>query len=153
MGAVAIDVRELDRLIKRVNVDKVKWRQSRERDPLLAAIGDQQLNSARRRIADTKRAPDGSPWPSWSEGYARTREARHSLLRSDGGLLDSLTYEVDGNVLTVGSNLVYAASHLYGDPDRGIPQREYLDTTASFIDPDDRAEVEDIVQDWLGGLL
>jgi phage virion morphogenesis protein len=132
---------------------KVKKASEEDLFPLLDAIGDQQANSARRRIIETKKDPSGAPWKPWSPNYARTRHGGNTLLRDTGALVDSMTHQVDapGKAVNVGSNLVYAATHQYGDPTRKIPARPFLDD--SFSDPFDQAEVKDIVSMWLEGLL
>jgi len=155
--SIVIGVREIQELAARVSRST-----DDEMHALLDAIGQQQEDSARRRIGETKTAPDGSKWKPWSKEYARTRAAGKSLLRDDGPLMDTLTHVVDGkDAVEVGSNMVYAARHLYGDvavgPIRGrggrVPARPYLDTEPGFADPHDRAELRDIVRDFMGGLL
>jgi phage gpG-like protein len=72
-----------------------------------------------------------------------------------------MTHVVDGDVVRVGSNMVYAGRMLFGDdgfigPIRGggrIPARPFLDTDGGFSDPHDRAELRDIVRDFMGGEL
>lgn len=94
--------------------------------PLLEALGAELVSQSHRRIADEKQAPDGSAWPAWSEDYARTRHAGQSLLRADGGLLDSLLWAVSPDRVEAGSNLVYAAAQQFGLPERSVPGRAYL---------------------------
>lgn len=151
--SIVIGVHELNKLAA-----KVAASQDGELRALLDAIGQQQEDSARRRITETKTAPDGTRWPAWSKSYAETRKAGKSLLRDEGHLADSLTHVVDGNdAVEVGSNMVYAARHLYGDaqPLRGakMPQRAYLDTEPGFSDSRDRAEIRDLMRDFMAGLV
>jgi phage gpG-like protein len=76
-------------------------------------------------------------------------------------LADSLTHNVVGKeAVEVGSNMIYAGRHLFGDygfvgPVRGgrIPARPYLDTNGGFADASDRDEIRDIVRAFLGGLI
>lgn len=151
-NAITIGTRELEQLIARV-------RDASEADTydMLDAVGQQQEDAARRRILETKRSPGGERWAPWSEAYARTRGPQHSLLRNEGHLADSLTHNVVGkDAVEVGSNMVYAGRHLFGDGFvlRGrIPARPYLDTDGKFADPQDREELRDIVRDFLGGLI
>ncbi len=95
---------------------------------LLDAIGAEVETQTRRRIREEKTAPDGTPWPEWSENYAETRHGGHSLLMGDGDLEDSIQYLIGNDQVEIGSNLVYAAHHNFGGNDigTGIPQREYL---------------------------
>lgn len=116
---------------------------------LLDAIGQQQEDSARRRIFETKRAPDGKRWKAWSRAYAETRGPQHSLLRDRGALAESLTHAVDGKeAVEVGSNMNYAGALLFGRH-----ARPFLDVEPGFADPHDRDEIRDLVGDFLEGLL
>lgn len=115
--------------------------------PLLEGIGMEVETQTRRRIQDDKAAPDGGSWPGWSEQYAKTRHSGHSLLQGEGHLLDSITYEVSGDSVLVGSPLVYAATHQFGDPARNIPQREFLGLAGQDYD-----DVVGLVEDYLEGI-
>lgn len=77
----------------------------------IAAIGEEQT---KRRISDEKEAPDGTPWPAWSDSYAAQRPAGKSLLEDSGGLHDSITGEADESAATWGSNKEYARIHQQG---------------------------------------
>lgn len=112
--------------------------------PLLEAIGAEVESQTRRRIAVDKASPAGMPWPEWSTDYAKTRHSGQSLLQGDGHLLDSITYQVDGDSALIGSPLVYVATHQYGDPERGIEQRELLG-----LEGDDLDDVVGLVEDYL----
>lgn len=147
--SIVIGVREIEKLAAQVAA-------SRDEDvrKFLDAIGQQQEDSARRRIAETKTSPDGQKWPSWSKKYAKTRGAGKSLLRNEGALADTMTHVVEGrDAVEIGSNMVYAASHLYGDAERGIPQRAFLDTEPGFSDSRDREEIRDIARAFMDGLI
>lgn len=115
-----------------------------EIDQLLESIGAEVESQTRRRIQIDKASPTGSPWPEWSEGYGQTRHSGHSLLQGGGHLLDSITYQVDGDSVLVGSPLVYAATHQFGDEERGIPQREFLGLADR-----DREDVIGLIEDYL----
>lgn len=115
--------------------------------PLLESIGMEVETQTRRRIQDEKAAPEGGSWPGWSERYARTRHSGHSLLQGEGHLQDSITYEVRGDSVLVGSPLVYAATHQFGDPARNIPQREFLGLAGEDYD-----DVVGMVEDYLEGI-
>jgi phage virion morphogenesis protein len=130
-------------------------------------------NSTRRRIAEDKRSPDGAAWPAWSPAYAATRGSGHSLLQGQGDLLDSIQSVATAASAEVGSNLVYAAIHQFGGttkpheirpkrkkalafgggffarvqhPGSEIPARPYLG-----LDEDDRRDIEELTETWLGG--
>ena len=116
-------------------------------EPLLDAIGAQAASLAQRRIDSDGPAPDASPWPEWDTRYARTRHPGHSLLQSGNDLLESIQHAVDGGAVKVGSNLVYAATHQFGDDDRGIPARAYLGLSAA-----EAAELERMAAGWAAGI-
>jgi phage virion morphogenesis protein len=148
--AIVIGVRELEAL--RLKVEAAAHVDLHD---VLDAIGQQQEDAARKRISETKTAPDGTRWAVWSSRYAKTRKGQHSLLRNEGHLADSMDHQVHASekAVEVGSSMIYAATHLYGDDDRRIPARPYLDTDGGFADSHDREEIRDIVRDFLGGLL
>lgn len=119
--------------------------------PLLDALGSEVETQTRRRISEEKTAPDGAPWAPWSDAYAATRHGGQSLLQSEGHLLDSMHYQViGGDVVEVGSNLVYAAIHQFGGEEvgRNIPARPYLGLSDENID-DLAALASDVVAGWL----
>ncbi|HXG47690.1 MAG TPA: phage virion morphogenesis protein, partial [Methylomirabilota bacterium] len=97
---------------------------------------------------EEKTAPDGTAWPAWSPRYANTRHSGHSLLRAEGGLLDSIQFLVSDDAVEVGSNLVYAATHQFGDAKRKIPPRPYLGLSAQ-----DQADIERLLINTLDGVL
>ena len=120
--------------------------------PMLDAIGQTIEDNARRRIFESKREPNGKRWKPWSERYAKTRKSHHSLLQDTGALADSLTHTVDGKEVVVGSNLVYAATHQWGDEERKIPARPYL-SGEGFEDESEREELRDVLREFLGSVL
>ena len=82
---------------------------------------------------------------------------REALLDSVGNLLansarerisDSISHEVDGDVVRIGSNLIYAGVHDQGWEKKNIPARTYLGISA-----DDEEAIEQEVSDWFEGLL
>lgn len=115
---------------------------------LLEVIGSTVESQTRRRIADEKTSPDGEQWQDWSEDYAKTRHGGHSLLEGEGDLLDSVDYLVGSGEVEVGSNLIYFATHHFGDEDRGIPQREALG-----LSDDNEAELDAVIIDWFEEIL
>lgn len=114
-------------------------------EPLLEGIGAEVESQTRRRIQVDKHGPAGEPWPEWSAAYAETRHSGQSLLQGAGHLLDSIGYQVmDDSSVLVGSPLVYAASHQFGDPDRGIEARPYLG-----LEGEDLEGVVAMIEDYL----
>lgn len=151
-ASIVIGSRELERLMKSLE-------QPGERvEQLLDAIGQQQEDSARYRITQTKRAPDGTRWAPWSRMYAKTRHAGHSLLRDEGKLVDSLTHNVLGrHAVEIGSNMHYAGYLQDGTtkPDGGVlmPARPFLSSDDGIEDPADRQEIREIVRAWFDGAV
>lgn len=67
----------------------------KHKEELLASLGSIVETQTKIRIADEKKAPDGTPWAAWSEGYARTRHGNQSPLVGEGDLRDSIQYVVE----------------------------------------------------------
>lgn len=118
--------------------------------PLLEGIGAEVESQTRRRISVDKASPSGQAWPDWSAEYAATRHSGHSLLQGEGHLLSSITHQVDGSAVLVGSPLVYAATHQFGDEARGIEQREFLGLQGQDYE-DVVALIEDYLQELTNG--
>lgn len=78
--------------------------------PALDSIGSYLANSTIRRF-ETESAPDGLPWKR--SGRAE-REAGQTLTDT-GRLRASIVHRVAGDVLEVGTNVVYAAIHQFGE--------------------------------------
>lgn len=107
-------------------------------------------SSTKRRIGEEKTAPDGTPWPEWSDEYAATREGHHSLLVDENDLLESVQSFSTGSDAIVGSNLVYAARRHFGGEELGFadPGRPYLGMSGR-----DELDINDLVIGRLGDLL
>ena len=139
---ITVDSAELAALSRRLNLLSLTVS---DRKGLLKAVGSELETQTRRRLSDEKEAPAGTPWPEWSDDYAATRHGGHSLLQSEGDLLDSITYEVSDDRVEVGTNLIYGAIHQFGGDEVGIPipPRPYLG-----LSRDNRADLEAILEDW-----
>jgi phage virion morphogenesis protein len=114
-------------------------------------IGSLVEDQTKRRIADDKTAPDGTPWADWSEDYAATRKAGvHALLVGRGDLRDSIQNYTSGDTIRVGTNLVYGAIHQFGSngAEGGIPARPWLG-----LSREDEREITDLVIGRLEDLL
>lgn len=114
---------------------------------LLDALGAEIETQTRRRIREEKTGSDGEEWAPWSERYAARREGRGgSLLLRDGHLDDSIQHFVrhGSDEVVVGSTMVYAATHQFGDPDRGIPARPFLG-----FSPANEDDLEAVLDDWM----
>jgi phage virion morphogenesis protein len=121
-AGLTYDFRGFTALQARMNrLGRVKKRE------ILDIIGAQVESQTRRRIQDEKDSPAVVAWPAWSDRYAKRRPAGKSLLMNEDRLLDTLTYlMVDQDSVEVGSNMIYAATHQFGDPERNIPARAFL---------------------------
>lgn len=119
----------------------------------LANIGGLVENQIKARIADEKRTPDGEAWAPWSETYAAGRHGNQSLLQASGAYLDSFAWDLTGDDLRVGSNMVQAAILNWGGTDdmapgpAAIPAREHIGLSAENIQ-----EIEDAMADWIESL-
>ena len=131
---------------------------------LLDEIGLLVETQTRDRIDTQKTSPAGAMWPEWSTPYQLLVENRqeaaekkagrtsrgphHTMLRDSGALYDSITHNVLmgglAGAVQVGSNLVYAATHQYGDETRGIPQREFIG-----LSDENRHELDQLVRDYV----
>lgn len=119
-------------------------------ETLVFTVGELMVTQTKTRIADEKTGPDGAPWAPWSEAYAATRSARHSLLVGVGnpGLLESIANHSTADAAIIGTNLVYARVHQLGSEDGAIPARPYLGLSG-----ENRREIEELVVGGLEGLL
>jgi len=93
---------------------------------LLNDIAAEVVSQTQRRISDEKTDSEGNVWAEWSEDYAAKRHSGHSLLMSEGDLVDDIHFQVEGNQVVVGSGLIYAATHQVGDDSRNIEARPFL---------------------------
>lgn len=143
MTQITLDIRELGAL----NAQLARL-SALDLDGLTADLALQGESQTRRRISEEKTGPDGDAWPEWSDRYAATRHGGQSLLESEGHLIASLESGADADTAWWGSDLVYAATHQFGDPARNIPARPYLG-----ISPQNKRELADRVDHWLRGAL
>lgn len=120
-GALVIDLRRMLPFRQRL-----RMLSSMRLGRLYQVLGSELESQTRRRIAEEKSAPDGENWDEWSEAYAARRPKRGGLLDLDGGLVESIAFEVTGDAIVVGSNLVYALVHQEGFDKKNIPARPYL---------------------------
>ncbi|MCG8637058.1 MAG: phage virion morphogenesis protein [Desulfobacterales bacterium] len=113
---------------------------------LLDLIGSEVESQTRRRIESEKTDPQGKAWEDWSDSYKNSRHDGQSLLEGEGDLLDSITYELAGDAVIIGTNLVYGAIHQLGGEAVGIDitARAYLGLSTENED-----DLVIIVDDWL----
>jgi phage virion morphogenesis protein len=87
--------------------------------PLMLRVAGELMRAS---IARTFR-DEGSPAGSWPRLAASTMKKKgyttgHKLLILSGRLFGSISYQVTGNTLTIGTNRVYAAVQQFGSADR-----------------------------------
>lgn len=120
---------------------------------LLEALGAELESQTRRRVESGGPDPDGDPWEPWSDAYAETRHGGQSLLRADGGLLDSIQSLVSGDILETGSSLVYAAIQQFGGTSdmapgpAAVPARPWLGISA-----EDERDLDAVIGDHFESL-
>jgi len=125
-------------------------KQTDDLEPLMQDIGEYLLPAHQDRIA-LGVTPDGEPFEPLSPDYLQSKRKRTSrgadkILILDDFLHGDLAYQVEGNSLALGSNVLYGATHQFG---RGnIPPRPYLGFSTADID-----EIEQIAQDYLAEIL
>lgn len=142
MSGIQIEISGLERLQDRL----AAIADLKSDHDFLDAIGAEIESQTHRRIREEKTAPDGQKWPKWSDDYAATRHGGHSLLMGHGELDDSIQFDVDGDEVLVGSNLIYAAIHQFGGAEVGIPipARPYLG-----LSPENLEDLEAVIDDFI----
>lgn len=155
-AALELDLRELRAMNEQIAAG-LKRLAAADEERLLGELGVTLEGQAKERF-EAQRGPSGKGWEPWSERY-RTRRAGDggSILRRPGqDLFESITHEVAGGKLRVGSAKAYAAVHQYGHTftnafGRGIsaevPERPYLDT--EWKDEQAVAELGQTLEEWV----
>lgn len=100
-------------------------------------------SAARGRISAGGPAPDGKPWPEWKNSDYGPKHPGHKLLQLEGDLADDIQGFVQPDGAGAGVTLVYGATHQFGDPARGILQREFLGVSDTEF-----SQIVDLLQDW-----
>jgi len=133
-------------------------------EPVLRGIGEYLRNSTSDRFS-TQTDPEGRPWTPLSEDYKARKERNADKILTLGGYLRKIVFQVEGDMVLVGSPMEYAAIHQFGGtirPKSGkalafggrvvasvtIPARPYLGVSDA-----DAAGIEDLVSDYLAGAL
>ncbi|KMQ72814.1 phage virion morphogenesis protein [Marinobacter subterrani] len=113
--------------------------------PAFEAIGEDLLLSHRDRF-DAQESPEGEPWEPLSEAYRKRKKRRKDeILVLNTYLRDTQRYRADADQLEYGSDRVYAATHQFGDDERGIPARPWLG-----LSPDDERAAVQTLLDFMG---
>lgn len=115
---------------------------------VFADIGEHLLNSHKDRWGQ-QQAPDGAAWEPLEPKYqARKKKNADKILLLDGYLRDLLHYNASDDELQLGTNLIYGATHQFGDPKRGIPAREFLG-----LSDQDSTDVLEILHEYLAEVI
>ncbi|MCH9780610.1 MAG: phage virion morphogenesis protein [Alphaproteobacteria bacterium] len=101
-------------------------------------------SEARDRIGSTKQDPRGKAWQPWTQRTADKRHSGQSLLLATGHLLDSITAQVRGKTVTVGSTRAYAAVHQFGHGN--VPARPFVG-----LGRPEQTAIDDIIASFVGG--
>jgi phage virion morphogenesis protein len=74
--------------------------------------------------------PDGKTWKELAPATIRRRRNKDKgsikPLIDTGRLMKSINYRVGIDEVAVGTNVIYAATHNFGDPSRNIPERKFI---------------------------
>ena len=94
-------------------------------------------------------SPAGEPWtplkPATIRDRRRQRYRAGPILERSGDLGSRILADWDNTSAVVGTNVVYAATHHFGDPRRGIPARPFLG-----VSDDARRVILQAIVDHLG---
>ena len=117
--------------------------------PALGEMGAALEGNASLRFKD-KRDPTGLPWAPWSASTAEQRreQGKGELLRFDGLLATSLSYQPLQDGVAVGFGQNYAVFHEFGAPKNRMPRRGLLfaDPEAGTLGEEDEATVLEILE-------
>ncbi len=100
---------------------------------------------------DSEASPDG-PWEELSSKTKRSNEDNHKILQDKGILRASFTergdsnseQSIDGDEVSLQSNVEYAAKQNFGSEDGSHPARRF-----DLFSDEDLAEIDILIQDYL----
>ncbi|SPD73812.1 Phage virion morphogenesis protein [uncultured Desulfobacterium sp.] len=146
--ALHVDLSGLKALEDRI--DRLAGLSSTSLRQLLDDIGELVETQTTLRLREEKTSPEGADWPGLDPTYLARKRKKSSggTLEFGGDLINSMTHNVIGEAVEVGSNLVYAATHQEGDEERNIKARPYLGLSSENED-----DVADLVDTFIDGLL
>jgi len=150
-----IDV-EIDDQSTRDLINELKRRMG-NLTPVMEAVGQIIQSGTQQRFVD-QQAPDGTPWEALSQvTLDRRRKAGKGaqILRDTGRLMNSISYRVNGDSVSVFTNVIYAPTHQLGAQQGDyrasppvswgdIPARPFLGYSAS-----DEEAVLEVLQGYL----
>jgi len=101
-ASIKVDITKLGRLSQRV---QKFLNDATDKDVMLDAIGVALVSNVQTRF-EQGRGPDGQPWAPVKRGG--------SPLVDSGLMRDSMTYDVNGSTVRVGTNRIQAKTHQFG---------------------------------------
>ncbi|MEJ1366302.1 MAG: phage virion morphogenesis protein [Candidatus Sedimenticola sp. (ex Thyasira tokunagai)] len=117
-------------------------------EPAFSGYGEYLLIAHDERY-DRQEAPDGTPWEPLNPKYqARKKKNADKILVLEGFMRDLLAYNASATGLEFGTNQIQGATHQFGDPARGIPERPFIG-----LSPADETELLDTLQEHLADAL
>ena len=97
--------------------------------PAMREIAGHLLDGVAESFA-SERGPAGKAWKPLKPATVRERRRKGyragPILERSGDLLSRILADWDDSTAVAGTNVVYAATHHFGDPERGIPARPFL---------------------------
>lgn len=119
--------------------------------PVMGAMGGVVESSTRRRLSESKTAPDGTRWAPLSDATLARKtnkrgKVRGSLLVDTGSLLSSITHVPARDSVIIGSGQMYAAYLHEGT--RRMPARPIFG-----LSEEDIHDLEALLEDYLSGSL
>lgn len=135
---------ELPRIAQSLN--RLSGRLNGSLEEPLRAIGGIIESSTRRRISETKNAPDGSRWADVSPATAKTKNGRGGILVDYGNLMASITHEASAKSVIAGSVMGYSVYLQEGT--ENMPARPFLGLSG-----EDYRDIDELMSDWMKGLI
>ena len=113
-----------------------------------ATDGRRLLHEARSPARPTQPARRGQPLQPATVRARRSKllPRRGPILERSGDLASRILADWDDSSAVAGTNVVYAATHHFGDPRRGIPARPFLGVSADARDAILQAIVDHLVR-------
>ncbi len=115
---------------------------------MLAEIGEYQLTETLLNF-DAEQTPEGDDWVQ----SQRAAESGGKTLQDQGHLRDSYNYQVEGDRVEIGSNMVYAAIHHFGGEAGRNHSIELPARVAMGITATDEQEIRNIGTSYLQRVL
>jgi phage virion morphogenesis protein len=155
--------------IKFRNKEELDRLQEKLKNPqkMLESIGNY-LVSVISESFENEKSPDGKAWKPLSQTVKNSKKERmrklralekgedykRKILHESGTLAQDFKPHVEGNKLTIGTNLIYAAIHQFGgQAGRGkkvtIPARPYLPISEDNLLEETEKEILEMVREYL----